>query len=318
MPFQTQVQTQPAFAVAGDFASSNPRSSVLAGPGGLVSGAAGVTIGRFAWATNPVDGSGSPSQVSNNGVGPVTGFVHREQQGLITTYLAESGMVIKPGFAMTLMDSGDFWVTNDGATQALPGMKAFANYADGKVTFAAAGGAAATATSDTFTIAAETASVTGSISDDVLTVTAVGSGLLVPGETLSGSGVATGTLIVSQLTPLLAGETAGGVGRYYVSIAGQTVASTTITGAYGLLTIGGTIVGSFGIGDVLSGSSITSGNHITGLGTGTGKAGTYYVSVGDTASSGTVTASLGIETKWYARSTGNVGELVMISSQPLG
>jgi hypothetical protein len=145
----------------------------------------------------------------------------------------------------------------------------------------------------------------------------------VPGETISGTdsnsvAIATGTAIVSQITPLLAGETLQGIGRYVVSIAGQSVGSCTVSGTYGLLTLGGTIVGSFGVGNVLSGTAITTGNHITGLGTGTGKAGTYYVSVGDTASSGTVTGSQAVETKWYARSTGSAGDLVKISDQPLG
>src|SRR5258706_14001213 len=41
MPFPNQVNVQPAPAVAGDFASTNPRSAYPAGPGGPVAGAAG-------------------------------------------------------------------------------------------------------------------------------------------------------------------------------------------------------------------------------------------------------------------------------------
>ena len=67
--------------------------------------------------------------------------------------------------------------------------------------------------------------VTGSIAADVLTVTAVTSGILLPGQTISGTGVTGGTTIVSDLT--LTGQ--GGVGTYRVSVS-QTVASTTITG----------------------------------------------------------------------------------------
>jgi hypothetical protein len=317
------VNTAQAPAVEGDFCSANPRYSVLAGPGAFVAGPSGVTIGHFAWATNPDDGDGAPAIVNNSGSGSVTGFVHREQQGLNTTYLSESGMTVPQGFALTLMSGGDFWVANNGTTLAQPGMKAYAKNVDGGVVFAATGGTPVTATSTVFTIAAATASVTGSIDDAVLTVTAVSSGILVPGETISGTdsnsvAIATGTAIVSQITPLLAGETLQGIGRYVVSIAGQSVGSCTVSGTYGLLTLGGTIVGSFGVGNVLSGTAITTGNHITGLGTGTGKAGTYYVSVGDTASSGTVTGSQAVETKWYARSTGSAGDLVKISDQPLG
>ena len=38
MPFQQQVNIMPAPAVAGDFASANPRASVLNGPGDPVAG----------------------------------------------------------------------------------------------------------------------------------------------------------------------------------------------------------------------------------------------------------------------------------------
>jgi hypothetical protein len=70
------------------------------------------------------------------------------------------------------------------------------------------------------------ASVTGSIAGTVLTVTAVGSGALTPGMTISGSGITAGTKIVKALTQTGA---AGGVGTYQVS-ASQTAASTTVTG----------------------------------------------------------------------------------------
>jgi hypothetical protein len=72
-------------------------------------------------------------------------------------------------------------------------------------------------------ITVNTAVFTGSIAMAVLTVTAVTSGTIVIGTTLSGSGVSGGTTITGQLT-----GTTGGVGTYSVSIS-QTVASTTIT-----------------------------------------------------------------------------------------
>lgn len=68
------------------------------------------------------------------------------------------------------------------------------------------------------------ASVTASITTTVLTVTAIGSGVLQAGMILSGSGVTAGTTIVGQLT-----GTAGSTGTYTVS-ASQSVGSTTITG----------------------------------------------------------------------------------------
>lgn len=74
------------------------------------------------------------------------------------------------------------------------------------------------------TVAGSAASVTGSISGTTLTVTAVGSGTLTVGQTLSGSGVTAGTKITAL------GTGTGGTGTYTVS-ASQTASSTTITAA---------------------------------------------------------------------------------------
>lgn len=315
MNFQTFVGTQPSPAVAGDFASANPRASVLAGPGGLVSGPNGVFVGRFAWLSyDRVDSNNAPAEVNNVGNGNIPdGFVHRDQQGLITQFLSESSMLIPKGFAMTLMDSGDYWVQNDGTTEAVPGMVCYANYADGKATFAAAG-SPGSASSTAASIAASTFSTTASITGDILTVTAVGSGTVVPGATISGTNVATGTQVVSQELPLLTGEALGGIGRYSLSIGEQTVASETISGTYGTMTVGGTITGAFGVGDTLSGTNVVTGTTITALGTGTGGAGTYIVNNNTAVSSTTITAGTTIATKWFCRSTGLPGELVKISS----
>lgn len=186
--FQTQVYNQPAMAVAGDFASQNPYFTYDAGPGGLVAGSSGVYVGRFAWVTAPLDPDGTGMIANNTGTGSVAGFVHREQQGLITDYLGFAGMKVQAGYAVTLMTGGDFWAKNDGATIATRGMKAFANIADGKVRFAAAGSIVGGASATGSDVAAASASVTGSIVGDVLTVTVVGSGTLYPGATLSGTG----------------------------------------------------------------------------------------------------------------------------------
>ena len=313
--FQTAVNTQPAPAVAGDFCDTNPRSIVDAGPGGLVSGPNGVYVGRFVWATDPDDANGAPAIVNNTGAGLVLGFVHRDQQALITVYLNEASMLVPKGYGITVHNSGGFWAKNDGATQATVGMKAYANFADGKVTFAAAG-SPASGGSCTGTIAAGTASVTASISGNLMTVTAVGSGTLYNGSVLSGTGVASGSTITSQVS-----GTAGGVGVYTVSIPEQTVASTTVSTTYGLFTAVSALTGTFGVGQVLSGSGgggVTAGTTITQLGTGTGGLGTYIVGTTQTVTSSTITSVSNVETKWIARTSGLAGELVKISSVALG
>jgi hypothetical protein len=311
------VNTQPAPAVAGDFASTNPRFTVDAGAGGLVAGALGVYVGRFAWLSAEfLDGDNAPSVVNNFGTGPVGGFVHREQQGLITNYLEEASMRVPQGFPITLFSGGDFWAVNDGAAEALPGMKAYARFADGKVTFAASG-SPDTNGSVTGTIDPETNGFVASINDNVLDVTEVTSGTLEIGTIIAGAGVAAGSQIVAQLS----GD-AGGVGTYALSIPEQVVASEAMTGSYGLFTAVSGLSGAFGVGDILSGSGgggVTAGTTITALKTGDGGLGTYIVSPSQTVTSSTInTAADNVETKWVAMSPGAPGELVKISSQPLG
>jgi hypothetical protein len=187
-------------------------------------------------------------------------------------------------------------------------MKAYANFADGKFT-AAATGAPSGASGSASSIAASTFSVTGLIADNVLTVSAVGSGTVVPGGTISGTSVASGTQIISQLS-----GTTGGIGTYAVSIPEQTVASTTISGTYGTLTVGGTVAGVFGVGQTLSGTNVVAGTAITALGTGTGGAGTYIVNNNTVVASTAITGATNVETKFVVRSSALPGELMKISS----
>src|SRR6185369_1030240 len=72
-----------------------------------------------------------------------------------------------------------------------------------------------------------TFSGTGSISGNTLTITAVNSGTVSPFQEISGTGVASPTYIVAQLT-----GTTGSTGTYSTSGDVQTVASTAMTGTY--------------------------------------------------------------------------------------
>jgi hypothetical protein len=314
---QTAVSEVPGVAVEGDFCSLNPRYNSLAGPGGFVAGAAGVTIGRFAWAYPPLDPNGGAQIVLNTGTGLPSGFIANVQQGLNTIYLSDASLFIPGGFGVTLFDDVEVWVKNTGAATAQVGQKCYANFSNGAATFAATASPTGGASGSASTIAATTFSVTASIAGNVMSVTVVGSGTVVPGATISGTNVASGSQVVSQLTPLLAGETAGGVGRYFVSIVEQTVASTTISGTYGLLTVGGTVVTGFAVGQVLTASgSVVAGTTITALGTGTGGAGTYIVNNNTVVSSQAISvAAVNFETNYFARSSGLTGELVKISKK---
>jgi hypothetical protein len=307
--FQTSVGGVPAPAVEGDFASINPRSGVLAGPGGLICGPDGVIVGRFAWADfTGVDWDGAPAIVRNNGSGPPTGWVHREQQGLIENYLTGAGMKVQPGREITLFNSGDFWVRNYGVTVARPGMKCYVNPADGTCYFGATG-APSTAVVTGAIAAGTPGVVVGSISGNLLTLASVTSGQLVPGAVLSGTGVVAGTKVVG-----LVSGTPNTAGAVYAVDTIQTVApGTTITGTFGLLTVSAVSSGALAVGDVISGSGVTAGSRISGFGTGAGGAGTYYVDPTQAAASTTVTGNTTLETKFFCRTTGAANEIVKIS-----
>jgi hypothetical protein len=327
--FPNQINVQPSPGVEGDFCDTNPRYSVIAGPGGFVAASPGVTIGRFVWyANNYFDVDDTSQQVTNsfNGVpsfltttpgnAAVLGFVGRAQQGLIPTYLQASGMLIPTGFPVTVFSNGDFFVKNAGTSQAVQGMKCYANLATGQATFANPGSASVSTCNGS--ISAASASFTGSIAGNTMSVTAVVSGTLTVGGQLSGgTGMVTGTAIVTQLT-----GTAGGTGTYLLNIPEQTVAAASLTSTYGVLNVTSTIsTTNLAPGQLLSGTGgggLATSTYITQLGTGTGGTGTYYLNNTQTVTQTTIGYQTNVETKWYAMSGGQTGELIKISAQALG
>lgn len=304
--FQQQVNQQPAPAVEGDFASANPRSSMLALAGQLTAGGAtvsgqaqaGVLIGRFARARNS-DGvvfNGDP------GVPSRLGFVQRDQISIITPWLGESSLIVPPGVAITLFRSGDFWARF--AAGATIGQKVFAKYSDGSAVAGTAGGTVAGAT----VTAVGGAVVTGSIATTVLTVTAVTSGTLGVGSVLAGSGVTANTTITAL------GTGTGGVGTYTVDTS-QTASSTTITATNNIMTVTAVSSGALAVGDPISGSGVTASSYITAFGTGTGGVGTYLITPAQQFASATVTALGAVETPWYVESACLSGEVAQISTR---
>lgn len=316
---QTQVNQIAAIGVAGDFNTLNPRFVVNAGPGGLIAGPNGLIVGRFAWLQySQIDPENAPIIANNFGFGAPAGILHRAQQGLITNFLADASMVLPSGFMASLFSGGDILVKNEGSTYAQLGMKAYTNLTTGAVNFALTG-APTQAASVTGAVAASTFSATGGIVGNLMTLSAVGAGTIVNGATISGTNVATGAKVVAQVTPLLTGETIGGVGRYYTSIAEQAVAAgTAISGTYGTLTVSAVGSGTLVVGGILAGASVTTGTQLTQFLTGSGNTGTYVVDQNTVVSSTTITETLTVETKWIAMSGGGAGELVKITDHPLG
>ena len=104
------------------------------------------------------------------------------------------------------------------------------------------------------TRAANAAVVTGSIATTVLTVTAVTSGELAVGQTISGSGVTAGTTITAL------GTGTGGIGTYTVS-ASQTASSTSITATSAKATAG-TNTGNGVMGAITVSNAAKPGNYL--------------------------------------------------------
>lgn len=200
--FQTSVNITPAPAVAGDFASANPNASVLAGPGAFVAGTGGANVGVFGWA----DANGL---VTNAGVGAPTGFIHRDMQALIVTWLAQQSMNIPAGQPVTLMSAGDFWAQS--LTAATVGQKVFADHNTGAVATGTAGTRPSTFVG------------TASFATNVMTVTAVTSGTVKVGDTVVSASVAAGTTVTAL------GTGTGGTGTYTLSTSPGTIAAQAAT-----------------------------------------------------------------------------------------
>ena len=314
---QKQVVNQPAIGVPGNRASQNPIATFDAGPGGLVSDGT-VVVGNFAWVTPPTDPNGANQIATVNGSGNAAGFVYNDLQALDTVFLSGSSLIIPQGLPVALAIQGDFDVINSGTTEAQVGMKVYAAFGTGAISFAASGSPTAAASATGSSIAAETSSFTASIVNDIMTVTAVGSGTVYPGTTISGTGVATGTMIAAQILPLLSGESLNGIGRYYLSVSQQkAIASETISGTYGLLTIGTlTTTPTFAVGQTLTVSgSVVAGTviiyNVTGSG---GTGGTMVVNNNTVVSSQTIASAANVETWFTARSAGGPGQTIKISS----
>ena len=299
--FPSQVNVVQAPGVAGDFASTNPRQTVDAGPGAFVAGLNGCAVGLFAWAD-----STNPNALNNYGAGLPLGFIHREQQALITVFLDYATMAVPQGLPVTAFSAGDFWAQNDGAVSATPGMKVYALNATGGVTFNVTGTPPAAATSTASTVDKIVSNATpgavigltntctagtGGVSSNVLTVAAVGTnGVLGVGQTITGAGIdpAAVITIVAQLT-----GTKGGIGTYQLSSDVSVATGTPITMSGGGLTItGANVTGVFAPGMSITGTNVPAGTIITGYGTGTGAAGTYTVNqVATSASASQITAT---------------------------
>jgi hypothetical protein len=240
----------------------------------LIAGPNGVTVGQFAWIA--ADGR----TVSNSGQYPALpdGFVHRDQQGLLTQYLQGAGTLIPPGFPVTLMWQGDFLDKNTGPSSITRYSTLYASYIDGSLQTAAATAGSVTATLGSTNTASLGATFTGTASDasTSLVVTAV-TGLISIGDTVSGSGITDAPTIIAQTA-----GTTGAAGTYTLSKA-ETCTGGTVTCFGNVVNV--TAVSTYiSIGDSITHASYPASNTITGQTSGTtGSAGVYTTAVRGTA-----------------------------------
>lgn len=106
MSFQQTVNRDPNRAVAGDFASTNPRNAMLAGSGSLRTAEA-ITVGNFAFAD--LD-TGLVHAATDTG--RRVGFVHRNNQAVVPLGSGAS-MSVPAGREIALFTDGDFYAVLD-------------------------------------------------------------------------------------------------------------------------------------------------------------------------------------------------------------
>lgn len=212
--FQAVINSQPALGVAGDFASTNPRSSFVPGVGGAYKVAAGQTvrIGYFAFG-NPNTGLVYSTLAGAGGAAvAVIGLVGRqanEPSVGITTFLAETSMILNDGREVTLMRSGDYYIDLPAVAAgvsifalATTGAPSLVDDATTEPTgFVAASTSKANAVSD--------ATATIAVTTGILTLSAPASGVYEANQRVTGTGVPAYTYIERQLT-----GGAGGAGTY--------------------------------------------------------------------------------------------------------
>lgn len=132
MSFQQTLNRDVPQAVAGDFASTNPRVAMLAGEGALRTAEA-ITVGIFAFAD-----TSTGLVYSEYVAGRHPGFVHRNNQAVVPLGQAAS-MVVPAGRETALFTGGDFWVVAP-AGGVTAGQGVFAAEADGSLVAGTFGG----------------------------------------------------------------------------------------------------------------------------------------------------------------------------------
>ncbi len=194
------------------------------------------------------------------------GFLGRNEQALITQFLGQTSLVVPSGFMVTLFNGGDFWAYfADGATA---GATVYVDETTGAPQMQATN----TVTGEVgFTGTASLATVSGQAQMTLATIT---SGIVTVGDVVSGTGTA------SNVVQSLASGTGNTVGAVYnLSGAVTTEAAEAVTTASDVLNVTAVITGGLTVGDVITGTGVTTGTSIAAILTGSGGIGTYLLAI---------------------------------------
>lgn len=310
--FQTFVNNLPPVGVQGDFAGANIRANVVASLNGFVATPAGVTVGYGCWADATYGLAASYYRPNS-----FMGFVHRNMQGLITTYLANSGLTIPGGDPVVPMADGDFW--GYFVSIAAVGQKVYFNPVTGALTAAATGGSVTASNTSATTSGGNTLTLVGTTTGTV----AIGQAVVMaglPAGTYITAGSGTSWTIANADGATIPNISTTAVSFFGVQesqfvVASPVVADASFTAAlavptapslFGVLTVSAVASGTLVPGQWLSATGLPATaniqllNQLTGT---TGSTGTYlttntFYTIGSTSSFAGTQGKLGKISSW--------------------
>lgn len=311
--FQSFVNAQLPPAVAGDFASANPRASVIGGGQfGYTAAANGLIVGVFSW-SNPATGIASNYYQANS----FLGFVRRGMNALITAFLGFEATACVPGTMVTSFDQGEFWGLFAGGATA--GQKVYADPLYGILTANASGnsvGGAITSVSIATTGVMTVNTITGTplAVGQVITLGSAATGNIPAGTYIASLGTGTGgtgtynlanangspfTVVTAQAAVYTGVQETGYFVAENISV-GASVTASIAAGTPGVMTVTAVGSGVLSAGQFIAGAGIPANanaqiiNQITAVSPATGGGtGTYAVNYPGTIASETITATAG-------------------------
>ena len=138
MGVQTYVNREMPAGYNGDFASANPRFSMLGVENAWRAGSNGVLAGSFVWADEDA------GTVGNSGTGAPDGFVRRGGLSIISTIPQSTSVIIPSGTPLTVYEQGDFRMTLPTGVTATRKDAVYVDPTTGLIVASTASGAVAT------------------------------------------------------------------------------------------------------------------------------------------------------------------------------